>query len=114
MSDGTVINNAAFTIIPDAIAPNQDYGLFETRDNDNSLVSVVTRGGAEYLTDPLFNGTSDQASGRIVFPGLPSLGSPPGPGAVGLQSLMFDRSGGPNGFQAAFSTSGRVLRDTAP
>ncbi|MFK7765869.1 MAG: hypothetical protein AB8B55_01415 [Mariniblastus sp.] len=111
LSDGSVINNAAFTILPDAIAPNQNYGLFRTRSNDRSSLTTVTRAGLQYLTDPVFDGSANQASGRIVFSDIPNVGDPPVAGAIGLRSIAFDRSGGPNGFQAAFSTSGRVLRE---
>ena len=112
LSDGTIINNAAFTVLPDAIAPNQNYGLFSTRNNDNSRVVSVNRGGLDYVTDPLFNGTPDQASGRLTFPSIPITANPAAPGSVGVSSIMFDRSGGPGGgFQANFSTSGRVLRE---
>ena len=111
LSDGSIINNAAFSILPDIIAPNQDYGLFSTRNNDTSPLTTVTRGGAQFLTDPAFDGTANQASGRIVFTDLPSVSNPPGPNPVGLSSIKFDRSGGPNGFQANFSTSGRVIRE---
>jgi len=114
LSDGTIISNAPFTILPDVIAPNQDYGLFETRGNDNSQVMTVTRGGIQFVTDPLFNGSGDQSAGRLVFPDIPNLSNPLGPNPIGLQSIMFDRSGGPNGFQATFSTSGRVISDVSP
>lgn len=115
LSDGTVLNNADFMILPDAITANQDFGEFSTRANNNSLLTEVTRGGLQYVTDPLFNGTGDQAAGRLVFPGVPTVTNPPGVDAVGIQSIQFDRSGGPSAsFQATFSTSGRVLQDTAP
>ena len=114
LSDGTVIPNAPFSILPDAIGPNQTFGFFETRGNDNSQVISVNRGGSQFVTDPLFNGLPDQSAGRLVFPSIPILSNPLSPGSVGLQSIMFDRFGGPNGFQATFSTSGRVLRDVSP
>ena len=109
LSDGSVINNADFSILPDAIAPNQSFGLFQTRNNDTSLLTTVTRMGLDYVTDPAFDGSGNQASGRIVFSDIPNVGDPPVLGAVGLLSISFDRSGGPNNFQAAFGTSGRVL-----
>lgn len=115
LSDGSIINNAAFNILPDIIAPNQDYGLFSTRNNDSSPLTTVIRNGLSYLTDPAFDGTPNQAAGRIVFPDIPSVSNPPAAGAVGVTSIQFDRSGGPSGnFQANFSVSGRVIREEVP
>ena len=113
LSDGTIINNAAFNIIPDAIAPNTNFGLFRTRATDTSPLSQVTRGNTNFVTDPGFDGTANQAAGRIVFPDIPGVGAAPIQGAVGLQSLTFERSGGPtnSGFQTNISASGRVLRE---
>ena len=113
LSDGSIINNAAFNIIPDLIAPNSNFGLFRTRGTDTSPLSQVTRGGANFVTDPGFNGTPNQAAGRIVFSDIPGVGTSPIQGAVGLQSLTFERSGGPttSGFQTNISASGRVLRE---
>lgn len=116
LSDGTVVNDAPFQIVPDVIAPNQNFGEFETRNTDLSPLSVVTRDGATFVTDPVFDGTPNQAAGRLVFPDIPSVGDPAVQGAVGLKALTFERSGGntSNSFQATFSTSGRVLRQTSP
>ena len=113
LSDGSIINNAAFNIIPDLIAPNSNFGLFRTRGTDTSPLSQVTRGGANFVTDPGFDGTPNQAAGRIVFPDIPGVGASPFQDAVGLQSLTFERSGGPtnSGFQTNISASGRVLRE---
>ena len=113
LSDGSIINNAAFNIIPDLIAPNTNFGLFRTRGTDTSPLSQVTRGGANFVTDPGFDGTPNQAAGRIVFPDIPGVGASPFQDAVGLQSLTFERSGGPtnSGFQTNISASGRVLRE---
>lgn len=105
LSDGTVINNAQFEILPDAIGPNMDYGLFETRGNDQSQIVAVNRGGFDYVTDATFNGTPDQSAGRLIFLDVPASST-----GVGVSSLSFERSGGPGGsFQAAFSTSGQVI-----
>lgn len=95
LSDGTVINNAAFTIIPDAIEPITDFGLFRTGFRDVDLVSKVTRSGLDYLTDPTVNSATYQSAGRITFddaPVYPSGGTVTN--AVGISSFSFDRIGG--------------------
>lgn len=114
LSDGTVIENAPFTIVPDVIAGSQTYGFFRTSSGDRSPLEKVTRGGADYVKDSSDNGSGHQGAGRIVFPDIPTVGNPAGAGAVGIQSLSFERSGGPNGYRAAFSSSGRVIRENTP
>ncbi len=109
LSDGTVLNNAAFTVIPDAISPNTDFGEFRTGPRDRDAVQVVTRNGAQFVTDPTVNGSVNQAAGRIVFTDVPTYGGAPPFNAVGVSSISFDRSGGPNNFTAGFSFSGSVL-----
>ena len=109
LSDGTVLNNAAFDILPDAIAPNSNYGQFSTRGSDRDLLQAVTRGGVDYVTDPTANGAGSQAAGRLVFTDVPVVSDPPPSGAVGIQCIEFERSGGPDRFRATFSTSARVL-----
>ncbi len=110
LSDGTVLNNAAFTVNPEAITPNTNLSaFFRTGSNETDQLSVVTRGGSQFVTDPTLNGTGNQAAGRITFDDVPVLGNPTGPGAVGISSIMFQRTGGPAGFRASFSLSGQVI-----
>jgi hypothetical protein len=109
LSDGTIINNAAFNVLPDAIAPNSNFGEFSTGGVSRELVVPVNVGGLDYVTDPTFNGSGSQAAGRIVFPDIPSLGGAPGPGSVGLRSIQFDKVGGVSGFNAFFGASGQVI-----
>jgi len=109
LSDGTVLNNAAFTVLPDAIAPNSTFGEFTTTRADRERLQVVTVGGNQFLTDPTEEG--GQAAGRIVFTGVPSVGTSPSLTGkpVGISSVSFDRSGGPPGFTAFFGFSGQVI-----
>ena len=110
LSDGTVLNNAAFTVMDTSISPNSSYGQFTTRSGDRDAFQVVTRGGNQYITDPTINGTSSQAAGRITFDGAPSVDTPAQLGAVGITSITFERSGGPPGYQATTAVSGRVMQ----
>lgn len=110
LSDGTVLNNAAFTVLPDTINPNSTYGEFSTIGSDRESLQVTTIGGNQYVTDPTTNGAGRQAAGRIVFTGIPPAGSSPTLGTpVGVTSISFDRSGGPNNFSAFFGFSGQVI-----
>lgn len=110
LSDGTVLNNAAFTVLPDVITPNTTFGEFTTIGSDRESLQVVTMGGNQFVTDPTFNGAGSQAGGRIVFDGIPSVGtSPSASKPVGISSISFDRSGGPTGFSAFFGFSGEVI-----
>ncbi len=114
LSDGTVIGNAPFSILPDAITENESFGLFSTRRNDNSILSAVNRGGLDFVTDPAADGTGNQAAGRIVFPDIPAASSSAASG-LGLSSISFDRTGGPrNSFQANVSVSGQVIGEESP
>lgn len=108
LSDGTVLNNAAFTLIPDVIAPNSNYGEFSTVGSDRESLQVVTVGGNQFLTDPTQNGSGSQAAGRITFDDVPAAGPSPG-NPVGITSISFERSGGPNNFRAFFGVSGSVI-----
>lgn len=114
LSDGSVYDNAAFQILPDVIKPYSTYGEFATGGGDASPLVSVTVGGLQYLTDPAFNGGSYQGSGRVVFPDIPVLSNPLGRSPVGVQSISFDRIGGPNRYQAVFSSSGRVIQEATP
>lgn len=110
LSDGTVINNAAFTIIDDAIQPITDFGLFRTGFRDVDLVSKVTRSGLDYLTDPTVNGVPNQSAGRITFddaPVYPSGGTVTN--AVGISSFSFDRIGGSFDAEVRTNFSASVL-----
>lgn len=112
LSDGTVLNNAAFTVLPDVINPNSTYGEFTTIGSDRESLSVTTVGGNQFVTDPTANGPGSQAAGRIVFTGVPAVGTSPAPLSnppVGITSISFDRSGGPNNFSAFFGFSGQVI-----
>ncbi|MFK7769774.1 MAG: hypothetical protein AB8B55_21380 [Mariniblastus sp.] len=109
LSDGTVLTNAAFTILPDAIRPNSPYGEFTTGSRDRESLVTVTRGGNQYLTDPTINTTNRQGAARITFDAVPTYGGAPPSDAVGVTSISFDRSGGPNNFTSGFSFSGNVL-----
>ena len=109
LSDGTVLNNAAFTIIPDAISPNSSFGEFQTRGNDRERLVSVNVGGNDFVQDPTVNGAGSQAAGRIVFTDVPVVSGVPDINSVGVTSISFERSGGPNGFQSSFSFSGRVI-----
>ena len=115
LSDGTIIGNAPFSILPDAITENESFGLFSTRDDDNSTLSAVNRGGLDFVTDPAADGTENQAAGRIVFPDIPAAFSSSASG-LGLSSISFDREGGPNNnsFQANVSVSGQVIGEASP
>jgi len=108
LSDGTVLNNAAFSILPDVINPNTNYGEFRTGGSDRESLQIVTVGGLQYVTDPTQNGAGRQAAGRIVFDNVPGVGTSPG-NPVGITSISFDRSGGPNNFRAFFGISGQVI-----
>lgn len=110
LSDGTVLNNAAFTVLPDVISPNSTYGEFSTVGSDRESLQVTTIGGNQFVTDPTTNGSGSQAAGRIVFTGLPPVGnSPTLSNPVGVTSISFERSGGPNNFSAFFGFSGQVI-----
>ncbi len=110
LSDGTVLNNAAFTVLPDAISPNSTFGEFSTIGSDRENLQVTTIGGNQFVTDPTTNGPGSQAAGRIVFTGIPPTGnSPTLSNPVGITSVSFERSGGPNNFSAFFGFSGQVI-----
>lgn len=110
LSDGTVLNNAAFTIIPDAIVPITDFGAFRTGFSDVDLVSQVTRSGLQYLTDPTVNDFANQSAGRITFDDVPvyPAGSPL-INAAGITSFSFDRLGGSFNAEMRTGISGSVL-----
>ena len=109
LSDGTIINNADFSVIPDAISPNVGLGsFFTTANEDFSLLTQTTSGGNQFVTDGSNDGDgvgSRQAAGRIQFTSPAITGASPG---VGISSITFQRSGGENGFASRFSVSGRV------
>lgn len=110
LSDGTVLNNAAFTVLPDVITPNSTFGEFSTVGSDRESLQVTTIGGNQFVTDPTSNRGGSQAAGRIVFTGLPPLGnSPTLSNPVGVSSISFERFGGPNDFSAFFGFSGQVI-----
>ena len=112
LSDGTVLNNAAFTVLPDVITPNSPYGEFTSTNVDRESLQVVTVGGNQFVTDPTTNGAGNQAAGRIVFTGVPPVGTSPSltdAPPVGITSISFDRTGGPNNFSAFFGFSGQVI-----
>lgn len=105
LSDGTVLNNAAFSILPDAITPGGTYGAFNSGFTDQELLTSVNIGGLDYVKDPTNNGSGSQGVGRLVFTDVP----PPGDDCIGISSISFDREGGPFGFRAFFSYSGNVI-----
>jgi len=105
LSDGTVLNNAAFTIINDTINPNSPVGSFTSTGVDRELISPVNVGGLNFFQDPTDNGAGNQAAGRIVFTDVP----PPGEHCVGIVEVSFDRQGGPANFTSFYSFSGRVI-----
>ena len=107
LSDGTVINNAAFSIINDSIAPNTDYGFFRTSNEDTTLITSTTVGGNQFIRDPINDGPGNQAAGRIQFTDAAITGAPSG---VGISSISFDRSGGSDGYNSRFSVSGKVVQ----
>jgi len=110
LSDGTVLNNAAFSVLPDMISPNSTFGEFSTVGSDRENLQVTTIGGNQFVTDPTTNGAGSQAAGRIVFTGVPPAGnSPTLSNPVGISSISFERSGGPNNFSAFFGFSGQVI-----
>lgn len=109
LSDGSVFNNAAFNVVPDAISQNSTYGEFSTGPRSVDRLVPVNRGGLDYVTDPTIDGSLRQAGGRIVFPDVPAFSGTPGPGTIGVQSLSFEKRGGPNNFGAVFNASGRVI-----
>lgn len=112
LSDGTVLNNAAFTVLPDVINPNSTYGEFTTWSSDRESLLVTTIGGNQYVTDPTLNGSGSQSAGRIVFTGAPPVPTSPTPVSsppVGISSISFERFGGPNFFSATFGFSGQVI-----
>jgi Flp pilus assembly pilin Flp len=110
LSDGTVLNNAAFTVLPDVITPSTDFGEFRTASTDTENLQVTTIGGNQFVTDPTSNGPRSQAAGRIVFTGVPPTGnSPTLSDPVGISSISFDRFGGPDNFSAFFGFSGQVI-----
>lgn len=108
LSDGTVLNDAAFSILPDAIAGNSTFGEFTTIGSTNELLNQVMFGGSSWVTDPTVNGSGNQGGGRIVFTDAPTLDHD-GSDCVGISSLEFDLIGGPNGFSAFFGVSGQVV-----
>ena len=105
LSDGTVLNNAAFTVLPDTISPNSAVGSFTTDGLSTELASTISSGGADYVYDATDNGTRNQVAGRIVFTDVP----PPGDDCIGIVSVSFDRFGGPPNFTAYYSFSGSVI-----
>jgi len=111
LSDGTVLNNAAFDILPDAIAPNSTFGEFATINSTSELLTQVVQGGANWVTDPTFNGGGTQAGGRIVFRDIPTIDLS-GSDCVGITSIEFESSGGPAGYSAFFGVSGQVVEIT--
>lgn len=107
LSDGTIINNAAFTIIGDTISPSSNYGFFNTGTEDTTLISTTTIGGNQYVQDPFSDGPGNQAAGRIQFTDAAITGAPSN---VGISSISFDRSGGSVGYNSRFSVSGKVVQ----
>ncbi len=105
LSDGTVINNAAFSVIPDTVVGGATYGEFTSQNSDRDLLEQVNIGGINYVRDPTVNGAGSQGVGRIVFTDIPA----PGPHCVGISSVSFERSGGPSNFRAFYSFSGSVV-----
>lgn len=106
LSDGTVINNASFSVIQDNINPNSSFGEFSTFNTDRELLTTVTRNGAAFVTDPNANGAGNQAAGRIVFD-VPVDHTE----CIGIESISFERSGGPNNFRAFFGVSGQAFTE---
>ena len=70
--NGDVITNAPFEVINDTIVRNNPVGDFTADLNDDTLATVVTIDGAQYLQDPISNGNSSQAAARITFPDVPT------------------------------------------
>jgi len=105
LSDGTVLNNAAFDILPDTISPNSAVGAFTTFGTDTELIQKTTVGGIDYVKDPTNNGSFNQAAGRIVFQNIPA----PGPDCIGITSVSFDRSGGQPGFLGYTNFSAKIV-----
>lgn len=108
LSDGTVLNNANFTILPDAITGGGTFGEFTTWGSTNELLTQVSQGGASWVTDPTVNGSGNQGGGRLVFTDVPPYVEG-GVDCVGITQIMFDMTGGPNGFSAVFGVSGQVM-----
>lgn len=105
LSDGTVLNNAAFSIVNDAITANGPVGQFTASAFDSELLSAVNIGGNNYVQDATNNGVRNQAAGRIIFTDIPD----PGPHCVGIESVSFERRGGPANFTAFMSFGGSVI-----
>lgn len=105
LSDGTVMNNAAFDILQDTISPNTAVGAFTTFSTDRELLRTTTVGGFDYVRDQTPNGSNRQAAGRIVFRDIPA----PGPDCIGISSVSFERSGGQSGFLSYFNFSGKIV-----
>lgn len=111
LSDGTVMSNAQFSILPDAIAPNSTFGEFTTVGSTSELVTMVNQAGTTYVTDPAVNGGGTQGGGRLIFTDVPTLDG--SFDCLGITSIMFDMTGGPDGYSAFFSMSGQVI-DVSP
>jgi hypothetical protein len=107
LSDGTTINNASFSIVNDAIAPNSTYGFFQTSSEDTTLITSTTIGGNQFIQDPISDGPGNQAAGRIQFTDSAITDAATG---VGISSISFERSGGSSGYRSRFSVSGRVIQ----
>lgn len=87
LSDGTVINNAAFTIVPDTIINNGAVGPFTANGGSTRLLAQISLGGAEYAT----SNSSGQAAGRLRFADIPTA---VGPDCVGVTAIEFQKLGG--------------------
>ncbi len=109
LSDGTTINNADFSVVPDAISPSINLGaFFTTTAKDFELLSQTTIGGTRFVTDGSNDGAgfgNRQAAGRIRFTDSTITNAPSG---VGISSITFHRSGVEVGYTSRFSVSGRV------
>ena len=108
LSDGTVLNNAAFDIIQDVITPPAMIGEFNVISSSTELLTKINVGGIDYLSDPTPLGAA-QAYGRIVFTDVPPCG---GVQCGGITSIQFEKSGGPNLLNAIMNVSGQVILDT--
>lgn len=106
LSDGTVINNAAFTIVPDTISSGISVvGPFTANGGSNRLITRITSGGADYAT----SNSGGQAAGRLRFADIPTA---VGPDCVGVTAIQFEKLGGGDGPSGAgFSVSGQVVTE---
>lgn len=105
LSDGTVIHNAAFTIVPDTITSNSAVGPFRANGGSTRLISQISLGGAEYAT----SNSGGQAAGRLRFADIPTA---VGPDCVGVTAIQFEKLGGGNGRSGAgFAVSGQIVTE---